>query len=273
MWDEADSRTGGGVGPVLLRLPHAPGSNRFRANNVSRAGSAILLGLAAALALAGPRRVLGRARADQLRGILPYVVCGAIAYSAVYMISPGYVLSGYLSRFAPLAVFVLDIPLAIAVYLVVGATVRAVELLCEHRARGLVTGQLIAPAVRAGLLVGGLTFLVGFWLQVQVAAIWLLPPNAAAFMKLLGEPPLRGSSLVSNTYIAPLAAYTGEWGYIDPSAGPWKVEATDSGTSSRAASVMASTFGCVMAGRTPHMRGPISMFAFSHRTCTRPSRS
>lgn len=196
-----------------------------------RPGAAILLGLGVALAMAGPRRVLGVEASDRLRGIGPYLVCGAVAYTTVYLISPGYVMSGYLSRFAPLAVFVLNVALAVSLYVVVAATIHAIKLARERFAQAATPpNQLIGAAtLRAVLLVGGLTFFVGFWLQVQILMISLMPPDSYAFLKLLGQPPLRGKTLFSNGYVAPMTVYTGEWGYTDTTLALWKLEATDIG--------------------------------------------
>jgi hypothetical protein len=184
---------------------------------VGRAATLILVGLVGALALLGPRRVLGTARAKQLRGIVPYLVCGAAAYTTVFLISPGYVFSGYLSRYAPLAVMVANVTLAVAAYVVVAATLQSVARLREHHVRNLrrAPGHVVGPLVRTTLLTIGTLCLIAFWLHVQVVQLALIRPDAYAFVKLLGQPPLRGLSLFSNTYVAPMTAYTGSWGYTD----------------------------------------------------------
>ena len=60
-----------------------------------------------------------------------------------------------------------------------------------------------------------------------MVSIW--PPNSVSFLKLLGEPPLKGLSLASNFYVAPTTIYTGEWGYLDSTLAMGKIEATDLG--------------------------------------------
>ncbi|MGE3908221.1 MAG: hypothetical protein AB7K36_02635 [Chloroflexota bacterium] len=183
---------------------------------LSRCAVAVMLGLAAVLVLAGPARVLGSERASRLRALAAYLVCGTVAYTTVFLISPGYVYSGYLTRFAPLAVFVANVAVAAAIYLVLAATMQAVSSLRVQR--GLIKRApltLLGPAVRTALLVAGLLFFVGFWLNVQRVSLTVLPPNSFAFLKMLGQPPYRGATLASNFYVAPMTAYTGEWGYTD----------------------------------------------------------
>ncbi|MCC7370140.1 MAG: hypothetical protein IT306_17070 [Chloroflexi bacterium] len=192
----------------------------------------ILCALAAALALLGPGRVLGPEWAARLKGVGSYVVCGLLAYSAVYLISPGYVYSGYLSRYAPLAVFVFNVAVGIGICLLLAATLRTAAF-ARRRLSGATVPRAplshIAPLVRAGFLVVALAVLVGFWLHVQLVQVRLFPPDAFLWVKLLGQPPFKGQSLVSNNYVAPFTILTGEWGYINTTLALDEIELTDDG--------------------------------------------
>src|SRR5207245_6917199 len=75
--------------------------------------------LATHLALLGTRRVLGAEQAARVVSIVRYLACGFAAYAVVYMLSPGYVMSGYLERSAPLTVFLTDVLVAGGFYVMV----------------------------------------------------------------------------------------------------------------------------------------------------------
>ena len=76
---------------------------------------------------------------------------------------------------------------------------------------------------------GGLLFFVGFWANVQRVSLTVVPPNYFAFLKTLGQPPYRGATLASNFYVAPMTAYTGEWGYTDTTLARGSTWLTDDG--------------------------------------------
>lgn len=151
-----------------------------------------------------------------------FVGCGLAAYAIVYVLSPGYVRTGYLLRLVPFASFLVETAIALSMY---AAWSAAVHL--GRRLRGRVAPDA-APAAspvtlaqRGALSLGtavgacALLFLVFYWTSVQTAHIRLLPPTHAAFMRQLASPPYRGTSFAVDTYAAPVSVYTGEWAYFD----------------------------------------------------------
>ncbi|MBI2756442.1 MAG: hypothetical protein HYX52_07015 [Chloroflexi bacterium] len=167
------------------------------------------------------------------RPLLGFFACGWLAYSIVFWLSPGYLLSGYLVRFVPYTVFLSDALVAFVIYAMGFAGFSWVT----HRgepANGLVDRRagsdrrVTRVAVRAAS--GALALLlVGVWARNQVVYLREFPPDQYTFLQQLAAPPFRGASFVSNSYSAPVSAYTGQWSYIDEQIGSGKVQLTSDG--------------------------------------------
>ena len=194
--------------------------------------------LSVALILGGSRRILGEGRAATLSGVAPYLLAGCAAYGIVYYLAAGYVLSGYLIRFAPIIVFVTDVAIAVAVAVVLNALLHALAPLTawvraarpgpttangglrRHQpmpsAGGLVAAG-VPVAATLGVIAGALVICLSVtWLQAQLAYVSLFPPDRFTFLKMLAFPPYRGASFAVSTYAAPVAHYTQQWAYYDP---------------------------------------------------------
>ena len=161
----------------------------------------------------------GRGRARGLGGLAPFFVCGLIAYGIAYGLSPGYIHSGYLFRGETFLVAQLDAGVAAAFFLLIGL---AREFVARRRA---LTPALAASGharfgrrVLSGTLAAGSlasVIMAGQWLYVQGRYVQILPPDQLAFLARFKEPPLKGKSIVSNTYPVPFALTSGSWGYTD----------------------------------------------------------
>lgn len=148
--------------------------------------------------------------AHNLRGVFGYLCAGLLSYSIVFYLSPGYVYSGYLARLAPFTVFISDVLVALAIYITIAATYRF----------SLVVEADVYKYYRLSLcaLSGGLaSVFLGFWIALQLTYVRLMPPDHYSFLKALSLPPFVGASFVVNNYAAPVAAYTGNWAFFDPS--------------------------------------------------------
>ena len=184
---------------------------------LTRAAVVAAIAVGVALLVAGPRRMLGERPTSQLRSAWGFLGCGFLAFTIVYYLSPGYVVSGYLVRSAPLLVFVAEplLGLVLSTLLLVGwHGLRATAL--ARRGVGL-----------AGLAVAA-TFLAQ-WAHAQATYASLLPPDHFAFLEQLSAPPYAGKSSATNLYGAPIAASTGEWAYIDLTLARGEVRLTDDG--------------------------------------------
>jgi len=146
-----------------------------------------------------------RLRAVPVSGVVMPVVlflaAGYAAYAIVYFLSPGYVLTGYRHRLAPLSVFFTDVMIALGVYLI------------YRLAAAVAASRDWRAPQRWGVVAGALVILQ--WVNNQVAYIALMPPDRLGVLKTLAQPPYKGASFISNTYAAPVAAYTGKWAYFD----------------------------------------------------------
>jgi hypothetical protein len=174
----------------------------------------------------GGMRVLSDGGQRSLNGAAVYLACAAIAYVITYVLSPGYVFSGYLVRDAPLPVFMTDVVLAFAVVVVIAIAARAgASVLAAGTSRPRPALAYIGAAVSGIVLVG----LTGFWVSLQQAYVQLLPPNHAAFLEQLARPPYAGASFAVDNYAAPVAIFTGEWAYFDGEIEHGKVQFTSDG--------------------------------------------
>ena len=204
---------------------------------VTRTAVLAAVALAVAFIYCGDRRVLGRQSAGQLPALAPYLLCGMVAYGAIYLLAAGYVLTGYLVRYQPPVVFVLDPLMALTLLGVwsVGAGPLArlreawrgcqawLESASVRQPRWRDAPEQTAFFRSAGEGLAGLTVsavlvltLAGYWLHVQSVYLRELPPTHFAFLQQLREPPYRGATFVVNSYSAPIAWQVQQWAYFDP---------------------------------------------------------
>ena len=165
----------------------------------------LLVVLAILLAHGVAQMGYARLRADPVRNVVMpvavFLAAGYVAYAIVFFLSPGYVVSGYRDRLAPFTVFFTDVMVALGIYLIYRLAVSLAGW------RGLQLPQ------RWGVAAGMLVMLQ--WANIQAAFITFMPPDRLGILKTLAQPPYRGASFVSNTYAAPIAAFTGKWAYFD----------------------------------------------------------
>ncbi len=169
------------------------------------AAYAVACALALVLAIRGTRRVLGPETG--LGGLLALSLCVFAAYGAVYRVFTGYIFSGYLNRQAPFLVFLTDIVLGGALYVVLESTLRAAAAAAARR----------APAF---LAVAGTFLLLLFavaWATMQASYLVVVPPDGEPFLKLLSRAPFRGATFVASDYPAPVSEKTHAWAYADSS--------------------------------------------------------
>ncbi|MBV9597050.1 MAG: hypothetical protein JOZ87_09300 [Chloroflexi bacterium] len=180
---------------------------------VAQAMGLVVVGLAVALVLRA-MTVLEHTR------LVAYLMCGALAYVVCYAVLPGYVVSDYLERLAPLAVYLRDVAIAITVLVLGSAAIRVSRLAGAPRG--------VRPLLALGAAVP-LVLFGAYWLNLQREYLGLLPPTTYAFLSQLSQPPFQGASFATNVYPAPVAAQTGQWAYTDQSLGRGEVNLTDGG--------------------------------------------
>jgi len=157
----------------------------------------------------GPADFFGGEDGRRMRGLFAYLACGLAAYTIVYYLSPGYVMTGYLHRGLSFTVYLTVLTIAVPIYQL---------LLCAGTGfSSLPPRRLFTPeGAKAGLAVGLLVVVAGLWLGIQARWATLLPPDHYAFLKKLRGAPYKGATFLVGTYAAPVAALTGNWAYYDP---------------------------------------------------------
>jgi hypothetical protein len=161
---------------------------------------------------------------DELRGtrLLMYFACGFVAYVGVRTVLPGYVLSDYLERTAPIPVYVRDAAVALTLTLLIAVSRRI-------GANANASAGRVA-AIAGASLVGVLAvFVAAFWINLQRSYGELIPPTRAGFLELLSQPPFHGATFVASQYAAPVAAQTGQWAYLDPLIASGQVKFSEDG--------------------------------------------
>ena len=161
---------------------------------------------------------------SQLLGLPPvfiYLLCGFIAYTIVYLLSPGYVFSGYLSRYVVFHVFINGTLIAISFYTLLSLTRKLIEIVyiywpIERKKAWSIFNppiRLISSVISIVLVI----LIFPQWFFVQKQYIHILPPTAFNFVKYLESPDLQGKNAVANNYPFPFAYQLKGWAYNDPS--------------------------------------------------------
>ncbi len=174
------------------------------------AGMVLATVCAAALAAFGP--ALPDAVREPLRvtvrRVMLLIGCFVVGLLVVLVLSPGYVYSGYMSRY--LNILVLPFALAIGLVAYVAAVIgkQIVAMLCQESC-----GRLSAVAARSYLV--PLALFAAWWIAIQAADARLFPPNELAVLNALEAMTPARPTIVSNTYSGLFSVVTGRWAYLD----------------------------------------------------------
>ncbi len=178
--------------------------------------------LALVLILKGGWRYLPTRNDQSFKEVVRYLAAGSAAFVFVYLLFPGYLLTGYLESNTPLPVFIVDVWIALAFYMliVVARTSgrEAAAILVQFGKRlerkavfsAVVTSSFVF-AVSLFLLVLGLAC----WARIQGVYIKTLPPTSLLVLRELGQGEYRNSTFVSDNYSEPIAYFTENWAYMD----------------------------------------------------------
>lgn len=174
---------------------------------------AIVAALAGATVMAavGATKSFGTASRAGIRAAIIFMIISFAGYTAVYLLSPGYVISGYAERYAPFAIYFLSMLPALALYALVVAGGRLRRWVGAKFPNLAPSGRVAIPAVLACFV----TVPVVLWITVQFYYVRLFPPDHLAFLKILRSPPFHNATFAVNNYAAPAAYYSGNWAYFD----------------------------------------------------------
>lgn len=184
----------------------------WKVRGAIRTAALLTAGAGIAIAYFGARRSFGPIwRIAVAHALALFFICLA-GYTTIYILSPGYVLSGYAERLAPFAIF----------FVVLIPTVAAcATLTAGRRCRlwflngGSETTRFVGRIVIPTCLVFAVTTIFLFWARVQTYYASMLPPNHLAFAKSLSQPPFKGASFAVNNYSAVVAYYAHNWASMD----------------------------------------------------------
>jgi hypothetical protein len=170
---------------------------------------------AAVIAVSGASASFGPEKKSSVQRVLIFLGIAFVAYTSIYVLSPGYVVSGYGERYAPFAIFFVAMVPAAAIYAMITAGQRHGEWLLansqlQRRGSGVPVSLLVAIFIAAPALL---------WIRVQVYYERLFPPDHLAFLQNLKSPQLHGATFAVDNYAAPIAYYAGNWAYFDPKIG------------------------------------------------------
>lgn len=160
-----------------------------------------------------------------IKGCGAFFLAGIGAYAVVYLLSPGYLFTGYRYRLVPFTVFHTVTLLGLSFYILLVVGMRYLLPNETRKAADSLDDGSVVTSIRPGwmpgrAMVGAASFtvlglLTVYWLGMQLSYIKLMPPNHYEFLRKLSEPPYFGKSFIANTYAAPIAAKTGTWAYLN----------------------------------------------------------
>ena len=172
----------------------------------------VIAALSISLMMRRPARLLRSIARGGLLNLVVLVACSFLAYTIIYRLTPGYVLTGYLHRSVPFISYFVSLVVAFAVgALLFLGRIELRHIFFKHRHQVKQTFSMMLGLVSLGCAL----LLSIYWLGLQNFYYRHLPPDHFAFLKTLELPPFKGSSFVVDTYAAPIAVATGQWAYFD----------------------------------------------------------
>jgi len=143
-----------------------------------------------------------------LEKISVFLVCGFLSYVVVYMLSAGYLHTGYLTRSTPFTVFITNAILSVGAYLIIRYSY---DLIYYSNISNFNMPSIFLFLFPPILILITLSI---YWLGLQYRYIQLLPPNHFSFLKELAKEPFKGKNYIVGNYAAPVSAYSGSWAYL-----------------------------------------------------------
>jgi hypothetical protein len=141
---------------------------------------------------------------------LAFSACGLLAYGVVFILSPGYIFSGYRFRLVPFTAFH-----TLVFYGAFFALLISVALGVPGQPRTGRRAHTAWHSLNRGIAVTLALLMSVYWVGMQYRYVQLFPPDHFAVFQRLQSPPFRGASFAAAAYAAPIAAYTGQWAYMD----------------------------------------------------------
>jgi len=161
--------------------------------------------------------------------VFAFIITSVLAYAIVYVLSPGYIFSGYLVRSAPFIVFFIDCVIAIFFWYMLESTILQLRLSNIYSTIGKKNTLNISTALIKITAICMFSTVCYQWLYIQYAYFKLFPPTSIGFIKKLRQQEFRGKSVITNQYAVPFSYETRNWAYNGINYGAGTLSFTDQG--------------------------------------------
>jgi hypothetical protein len=223
-----------GKSPLLFDQTYSPIweplFHNWKVRVVFRLATIAVLTASVAIAVFGAERSFGTAAKVGILRASVFLLVGFASYAIIYILSPGYVLSGYAERYAPFSIFFLAMLPACAIYALAVASERFARWSASRFKMSAPVRRTVVPM--AVLLL--IAFPLAYWAKVQVYHSHLFPPDHVSFLQKIKSAPLRGGTFAVDNYAAPIAYFAENWAYIDHVIGSDWIFRDDTGGERRA---------------------------------------
>ncbi len=153
--------------------------------------------------------------------IIPFLVATSLGFLFIYLILPGYVITGYFWRYCCFTVFFHIILYTWFFYVITAQILRVIKSykikLFMFDAKNLQSsGSGVEPSWQFMANLFLLTAFASLWLSLQCCYVKEFPPKGFDFVKLFKREPFHKHSVVANSYAAPFFFVSQSWSYFDP---------------------------------------------------------
>ncbi len=162
------------------------------------------------------------------KAIFGFLAAAIFGYAIVYVLSPGYIFSGYLSRNAPFIVFFIDVIMALLFWYIIESAIMQFRLYQSYSHLSKLTVNYIKSLYIFCLF--GMLCLVSYqWVYLQYKYYRIFPPTSFLFIKELRKPEFKHKSIITNQYPLPFSYEAHNWAYNGTNYGAGALHITDKG--------------------------------------------
>jgi len=138
--------------------------------------------------------------------IAPFLLSGILGYIFVYVLSSGYVHTGYLVRLCPLPIFHIEVMLAMALFALLALAATIIRFPVRSSPKILQRGFAVVSAVLA-------VAMTAYWSAIQVRHASLIPPDQLSFIAFVKSDRDNNAGLISDNYAVPFGLVARTWTY------------------------------------------------------------
>jgi len=168
--------------------------------------------------------------AKRIVNLVPFVISGFLAWGICWWLVPGYILSGYYMRYAPLFEYNTILFMVIPIYLLSLLVKDAIARITQEFS---LTQDALIKAIKNSIQVLPLTivflFIIGTWVGLQTIYFKEFKTTDHILLEKLATPRFQFASIAANTYAAPFAVQTNQWAYFSPTFSSGRINRTNDG--------------------------------------------